>query len=233
MVRKIEDTCQLEICCFDLESVRLAEEEGIASIEFCTDYLQGGLWPGVDLIQASRTLYSGEMRVMIRPRPGDFIYSEQEITVMRDQVGQAMSLGVDGITFGCLTPDGRLAAEHLQCLMEASLPSTTWTFHRALDLIRDVPTALEYLVTRGVHRVLTSGGRSRAVDALSELQQYREVVQDQMQIVAAGKVRPDQIPLFRKAGCASIHSAATERPDGRADVNLIRQLKQQWCNSDS
>ncbi len=230
MARKIEDTCQLEICCFDLESVCLAEQEGITAIELCTHYTEGGLWPGEQLIQKARKAFSGELRVMIRPRPGDFIYDDQEVKMMCTQVKQAMSLGVNGITFGCLTMDGEMAVDHLDRIQKASQPGTTWTFHRAIDLIHDVPSALESLANRGVHRVLTSGGQPRAVDALAVLQQYQNNVAAHLVIVAAGKVRSEQIPLFREAGVRSLHSAASNRLDGQADVNLIHQLNQQWCN---
>ncbi|MCF8238230.1 MAG: hypothetical protein K9I85_08755 [Saprospiraceae bacterium] len=230
MARKIEDTCQLEICCFDLESVCLAEQEGIAAIELCTHYTEGGLFPGERLIQEARQAFSGELRVMIRARPGDFIYSDQEVMTMCEQVQQALALGANGITFGCLNSDREIAWEHIERIQDVSEAGITWTFHRAIDLIRDVPSALQSLTHSGVHRVLTSGGRPRAVDAMEVLQQYQDIVNAHMSIVAAGHVRPDQIPSFRAAGLTSIHSAASNRPDGRADAHLLHQLNQQWCN---
>lgn len=228
MVRKIEDTCQLEICCFDLQSIHLAEEAGIQQVELCVDYGRGGLWPGEDLLMAARTAFSGQLSVMIRPRPGDFIYSDEEIGVMLNQVRQAETLGADGCTFGALTSGKEVDRAVVNQIMSQASSSLIWTFHRGIDLTPDIEQNLIWLAELGIHRVLTSGGQGRAIDHIDRLGELTRQQQGQLDIVAAGSIRSEHLDLLRNAGIKCLHSAASKRPDGVADREEIARLKRDW-----
>lgn len=230
MVRKIEDTCQLEICCFDLQSILFAEQAGIQQVELCIDYGQGGLWPGEDLVKEARKVYSGQLSVMIRPRPGSFTYSQDEVKVMQGQIRMAMDLGADGCTFGALTADRELDHSVLGQLMEHAA-TCTWTFHRSIDLTRDVEQSLDGIATLGIHRVLTSGGPGRAIDYKERLGNLTRRMRGQLEIVAAGSIRVDHLEALRAEGIECLHSAASMRQDGQADPAEINRLKISWCRS--
>lgn len=229
MDRKIEDTCQLEICCFDLQSILFAEEAGIRQVELCLDYAHGGLWPGDDLLSAARNAYSGQLSVMIRPGPGQFVYSMAEIDLMRHQVLRAEALGADGCTIGALTSGGDIDLEGLDQLMRQSSAHLIWTCHRCIDLTGNMEENLASLADLGFHRVLTSGGPGRAIDHLDQLGELTRLMQHRLDVVAAGSIRSHQIDRIRAAGIRSIHSAASQRPDGQADRDEVNTLKWSWC----
>ena len=224
MVRKIEDTCQLEICCFDLESVLLAEAEGITAIELCTHYEEGGLWPGVQLIQDARKVFSGELRVMIRPRPGDFIYSDVELERCCQQITEAREARADGITFGCLTNENMFDRTQVEKIIGHASAGLAITFHRAFDQVDDPLSLLKDLAKCGVVRVLSSGGKGAARDNLEQLSAFQKSVEADIAIVAAGSVRPSDILQMRAVGIHHFHSSASMRSDGRADPLIVQQL---------
>ncbi|MBK7344067.1 MAG: hypothetical protein IPJ06_13845 [Saprospiraceae bacterium] len=224
MTRKIEDTCQLEICCFDLESVHLAEKAGVPSIELCTDYTLDGLWPGKSMVREARMQFSGVLRVMIRPRPGNFIYSPEELQDMLNQIEESVLAGADGITFGCLSTTGLLATDQIEQIIQYAGEEIKPTFHRAFDLLDSPISALQDLASMGVQRVLTSGGSGKAIDNLGHFIKLLGQETGGLSVVAAGSVRPEHIQQMLAAGIRHVHSSASIRPDGRADLDCIHAL---------
>jgi copper homeostasis protein len=219
---KIEDTCKLEVCCFDLDSVRLAEDLGVPCIEFCTDYGEDGLWPGEDLIREARSLYSGCLHVMVRPRPGDFLYDDDDWEEMARQINVALDLDVDGLTFGAVGAEGRFPIRDLIDLCEMVPEDKILTFHRAFDQLEDPGKALGPMGRMGFRRVLSSGGGARAAEQGQQLKLYRQWAGSRLEVVAAGGVRPADVPLLRSFGIRSFHSSASMTTDGRADQEILR-----------
>lgn len=224
MTRKIEDTCQLEICCFDLESVEFAQNAGVTGIELCVDYQRDGLWPGKNMIREARAVFSGVLSVMIRPRPGDFCYSNKELSTLLIQIEEARMSGANGITFGCLTEIGGVAWDQVDQIIQQAGSEMTLTFHRAIDHVIDPGEAIHVLSERGVHRVLSSGGQGHARDHVRQLEIYQQIAGPTLSIVAAGSVRPEDIAKMRFRGISSVHSSASIQSDGRADPMLIAEL---------
>lgn len=224
MACKIEDTCKLELCCFDLESVALAEEIGVPAIELCVDYQEGGLWPGQEMIREARSMYSGCLHVMIRPRPGDFDYNEVEREAMSIQMDLALEAGADGLTFGMVGTDGSFPIRELIGLCERVPEDKILTFHRAFDLLDNPGKALGPMGRMGFRRVLSSGGADRAVDQTGQLKLYRQWAGSRITIVAAGGVRPDDIPALESVGIRAFHSAASISANGTADRSVIEGL---------
>lgn len=223
MYRKIEDRRQLEICCFDLESVALAAHYGVPRIELCIHYREGGLWPGGKLIQEARAIFPGILSVMIRPRPGEFHYTRKEWDIMSNQAREALALGADGLTFGAmddrkLLPD-RDISDFLRLFEEGVI-----TFHRAFDELSNTGRSLEMLRNLGVHRILTSGGGARAVEHALQLGSMQRRLGEALDVVAAGSVRAPDIPILKAAGVRAFHSAASDTEDGRVNPLLLEAL---------
>ncbi len=169
---------------------------------------------------------------MIRPRPGDFCYSEHELLILLNQIAEARKSGANAITFGCLTNEVGVAWDQVDQIIQHAGSDITLTFHRAIDQVIDQGMAIKLLADRGVHRVLTSGGPGLARDHVEELAAYQQIAGPTLSIVAAGSVRPGDIAKMRSRGISSFHSSASLRADGQADSVLIGKLIRA-CEKDS
>ncbi|MCF0159854.1 MAG: copper homeostasis protein CutC [Bacteroidaceae bacterium] len=148
----------LEICAGTWQSAVAAAEGGAQRIELCSALADGGLTPSVGLIRQAVTLKDClNVHVLIRPRSGDFVYTEQETEIMADDIRTAVECGVDGVVIGALTPDGDVDVEVCRRLVEAARGVKNITFHRAFDMCRNPESALEQVIALGCNRLLTSG----------------------------------------------------------------------------
>jgi copper homeostasis protein len=154
-----------EVCVESLESAIAAERGGADRVELCSDLLEGGLTPSYGLLKAARQALAIRIMTMIRPRGGDFCYSEAELHVMREDLAMAKDLGADGIVFGMLNPEGTIDREATRALLQLARPLPV-TFHRAFDMTRDPFEALDTLIDLGVDRVLTSGQEPTVLEGL-------------------------------------------------------------------
>jgi len=146
----------IEACVDSVPSALAAEAGGAGRVELCDNMIEGGTTPSAGTIAAAKARLRIPVFVMIRPRGGDFLYSEVEYDVMRRDVAHARALGADGVVLGLLDRDGAVDVERTASLVEAARPLPV-TFHRAFDVARDPDQALDALVGLGVERVLTSG----------------------------------------------------------------------------
>lgn len=148
----------IEICVDSLASVQACAEGGADRIELCAGLVEGGTTPSAGFLKEARRLFPGRIMMMIRPRGGDFLYSPGEVDVMRHDIREARDGGADGVVFGCLTPEGEID-ERITARLVQEAAGMDVTFHRAFDVSRDLAASLERLITLGIPRVLTSGGR--------------------------------------------------------------------------
>jgi copper homeostasis protein len=148
----------LEICIDGVASARAAARGGADRIELCANLPEGGTTPSAGMIRAVRSVFTGGLMVMIRPRGYDFLYSEDEMRTMLHDIQVARDLGADGIVIGCLARDGRVDVRSCERLLSAA-DSLDVTFHRAFDMTRHLSEALEDIIALGIKRILTSGGR--------------------------------------------------------------------------
>lgn len=163
----------IEICLEDAESVIAAEKGGADRVELCSDLFEGGLTPTIGTVRTVLKHTHIPVNCMIRPRGGDFCYSDVEFEVMKEDVRAFKAEGVNGIVFGILTPDGDIDVERSREIIELARPLSV-TFHRAFDMTRDAFSSLETLISLGVDRVLTSGQEAtvpEGADLLAELVQ--------------------------------------------------------------
>ena len=153
---------QFEICTNSVESCLAAQEGGADRVELCAGIPEGGTTPSYGEIAIAReVLTHTRLHVIIRPRGGDFLYSDIEIRTMLKDIEMARKLGADGVVFGCLTAEGEVDLPVMQKLMEAA-QGLSVTFHRAFDVCRNPQRALEQIIKLGCNRILTSGQQPTA-----------------------------------------------------------------------
>lgn len=205
----------VEICVQDPAGAQVALDGGATRIELCSALALGGLTPSVASIAAARALTDrvGWLNVLIRPRPGGYVYSPAEVDLTCADIAAAVERGADGVVVGSLTPDGRVEASHVRAFVDAAQGRAV-TFHRAFDVVADRRAALETLAGLGVDRVLTSCGERHAVDAVDELASLARIACGRVQIMAGGGVRPPDIPSLIAAGCDAVHLSARAPADG-------------------
>ena len=146
----------IEICLDSVESVIAAEKGGADRVELCSDLFEGGLTPSFGTVKIAKELTKIAINAMIPHRGGDFCYSDTEFKTMKEDVKVFKELGVNGIVFGILTPDGDIDMERSREIIDLARPLSV-TFHRAFDMTRDAFKSLDDLINLKVDRVLTSG----------------------------------------------------------------------------
>ena len=201
---------KFEICANSVASCIAAQDGGADRVELCAGIPEGGTTPSVGMIRCARESISIGLNVIIRPRGGDFLYSESEIREMVYDIKAAKGLGVDGLVFGCLCPDGSVDMENMRLLMEAA-GDTPVTFHRAFDHTSDPLKALEDIIKLGCARILTSGCRPTAAEGAPLLAQLVEKAGDRIIIMPGCGVNESNIAeTARLSGAREFHFSARE-----------------------
>lgn len=204
---------ELEICCGDIGSVHAAAEGGARRIELCGGLSEGGLTPSVALIKEAVRTGIQLVNVLIRPRPGDFLYSVSEARVMEDDVAAAIEAGAGGVVIGALTPDGdidmRLCSRLVKRARTLSDSPVNITFHRAFDLARDAGGALDDIISLGCDCLLTSGMAATAEAGMAVLASLVVRSAGRVRIMAGGGVSPGNAArILAETGVGVIHATA-------------------------
>ncbi|HEV7522274.1 MAG TPA: copper homeostasis protein CutC [Candidatus Angelobacter sp.] len=177
----------LEICIDSVESAVASERGGADRVELCAGLSEGGTTPSAGMIAAVRKKIAIGLQVMIRPRGGDFCYSADEFGIMQRDILIAKQLGANGVVFGILDTDGKVDKERIRQLIDMARPLKV-TCHRAFDMARDLEQAVEDLAEVGADRVLTSGGKKSAVDAMPTLKQLVQQAHGRISVMACGEL---------------------------------------------
>ena len=210
----------IELCVEGIDGFLAAQDAGADRVELCASLMEGGLTPSLATIRAAVKAAKIPVHVIIRPRGGDFLYSQTEFETMVEDVAALRGEGVSGVVIGCLTPDGRIDEARTKRLVEAARPMSV-TCHRAFDMTADAGEALEALIRCGVDRVLTSGQRDTALEGLAILKAANEQAAGRIVIMGCGALDADTIRAVRDgAGLAELHFAALKTvPSGMAFRN--------------
>jgi copper homeostasis protein len=158
----------LEVSVEGVDGLIVSQENGADRVELCASVLEGGITPSIGIVRQALRRARIPMFVIVRPRGGDFLYSEDEYEGMRQDIIACQQLGVPGVVTGCLTPDAQVDEQRTAELLQLARPMG-FTFHRAFDMVRDQDEALEVLIRLGVDRVLTSGQRATALEGAGNL----------------------------------------------------------------
>ena len=209
----------VEIACGNLESVISAHNAGADRIELCVALEVGGLTPSFGLIKKAISIFKKDVFVLIRPREGDFVYSNEELELMLDDIHLVKEMGVGGIVSGALLSNNKIDIEKTQLLLDASghLP---FTFHRAFDLIPDPISGMISLEELGVKRILTSGQKENALagkELLKTLNERANVIS----ILAGAGINPvNVVEIATYTGVNEVHLSAKHKKGSSASVSM-------------
>lgn len=185
-----------------------AEAEGVHRIELCGPLKDGGTTPSAGLIARCTDRLLTSLHVLVRPRVGDFVYSDDEVEIMKKDIAVAKELGVDGVVVGVLTADREVDAARLAELIAVASPMRVG-FHRAFDYLADQDDALELLVSLQVDHVLTSGGKPTALEGAARLKSLVERAGDRIAIIAGGAINASNArDLVAATGVRFVHGRA-------------------------
>jgi copper homeostasis protein len=197
----------VEICIDSVESAIAAERGGAGRVELCADLLEGGITPGAGLIASVRRRIALDLFVMIRPRGGDFCYTEYEYDVMCEEIGHARRLGADGVVLGLLDEAGCVDGQRTRQLVDLAKPMPV-TFHRAIDMTPNLFAALEDVIATGASRILTSGGAPNATRGMDQIARMVEASAGRIAIMPGGGVSPETAgPIAEATGATEFHSS--------------------------
>ncbi len=213
----------VEVCVEGLANALAAGEGGADRVELCENLGIGGVTPGAGAVAVASERLAIPVHVLIRPRGGDFVYSDDELLAMKRDVQAAKGLGASGVVFGFLTVEGQVDLERTAWLAELTRPMSV-TFHKAFDLANDRSEALEGLIGLGVDRVLTSGGAPTAKEGLAELAALTGRAAGRVVIMAGGSIARSQVRPIVGAGVREIHLGSAACSGGIVRPELVREL---------
>jgi copper homeostasis protein len=203
----------LEICASNYQSAINAQTAGAHRIELCTELAVGGLTPSYGLLLQVLKKLTIPVFILIRPRSGNFTYSEAEFEIMKHDIQLCKDLGCSvpiaiGIVSGVLNGDNTIDIERTKQLIELSRP-LPFTFHRAFDWTPEPFGALEQLIDLGAERVLTSGQETSAEKGIELLKQLKDKAKNRITILPGGGINPQNAKVFRDFGFSELHASAT------------------------
>ncbi|MDO8951822.1 MAG: copper homeostasis protein CutC [Draconibacterium sp.] len=195
-----------EACVETFEEAVLAEKLGANRIELCSDLANDGLTPSFELMQKAYSTLKIPVMMMIRPRPGNFVYSEDEIDQMKSEIDLAKKAGAFGVVFGLLTSDNKIDEKNTKILAEYAEPLPV-TFHKAIDEMENPVEGVSVLKgISGIKRILTSGGKPTAMEGLETIRKMIEVAGEQITILVAGKVLDSNVKEIQElTGAKELH----------------------------
>jgi len=220
----------LEVPVETIDEARAAVDAGADRLELCASLAVGGLTPSEETIsQVVEWTATVPFVVMIRPRPGDFVYSAGEVDAMKRSIEMASIFGAEGVVFGALRRDGAVDLTLCRRLAEGCF-TPDCVFHRAFDQVPDSTAALDQLIELEFTRILTSGGAASAADVtgIARIARLIDRAAGRIDILPGGGIRPANVAsIIKGTSCTSIHSSCRVPTAGgsRLDPSLVAELR--------
>lgn len=216
---------QLEIACFNLDSAVIAQENGADRIELCAEMEVGGTTPSFEITKQARQLITIDLNVMIRPRGGNFMYSDAEFQQMKNEIVQFKEIGVNGFVFGILTKNNSVNTTQNTELVNLAKPIPC-TFHRAFDEVPDAFQSLEDVIDCGFQTILTSGQKPNVMEGASRLSELVSRANNLITIMPGGGLRSSNLEFIQeKTNATFYHSSAITDGSETANPEEVKELK--------
>jgi copper homeostasis protein len=217
---------RLEICCFDEKSVELASKNGIKQIEFCENRELGGISPSTENMLRIIPKYDLKIHIMVRPRGGDFCYSEEEFEWMKHFIETWKNSQFAGFVFGILTPQNTIDTIRNKQLIDLAYPIPC-TLHKAIDETIDFEKAVQDAISLNFKSILTSGGESSALEGFETLVKITEKYGKKIEFKIAGGIRSNNCSVFvdNPTQFQVIHSASIINEGASIDEIELKSLK--------
>jgi copper homeostasis protein len=199
---------KLEICANSLQSAINAQKAGAHRVELCENLEQGGTTPSYGFLAQARKLLNIKINILVRPRSGDFLYTDIEYQIIQDDIRMAKQLGADGVVCGILLPNGDVDIARTKALVELAKPMS-FTFHRAYDFTNDPFKALEDIISAGADCLLTSGQQPTAIQGVHLIWELVKVAKGRIAVMPGSGVNADNIEYLLETGATEFHMSAT------------------------
>jgi len=199
----------LEICANSYQSAINAQKAGADRIELCSELSIGGITPSYGVLKKVAEKIHIPVHVLIRPRSGDFCYTNDEFEQMKENIKLCKELGLNGIVSGVLKPDNSIDIERTKELIALSKP-LSFTFHRAFDGVKNPIKSLQQLIALKVDRILTSGLKENAKNGIELLKELKEIAKDTLIILPGSGINSKNVQVFIKACFTEIHTSASK-----------------------
>ena len=213
---------KLELIAFSIQSCMDAQEAGAHRVELCDNASEGGTTPSYGFIKAARNILTIDLYPMIRPRGGDFLYSDEEFDMMKSDINVCKVFGCNGVVFGILNADGSIDKKRCKELVEFAKPMKV-TFHRAFDRTINLEQALEDVIETGCERILTSGGVPNAMDGAETIARLVKQAAGRIVIMPGSGVNAGNIQLLKeKTGAVEFHSSVRKLYESKMEYKSER-----------
>lgn len=218
-------TNKLEIACFNLQSALIAQKNGADRVELCDGIAVGGTTPDLEIVEEVRRLISIDLNVMIRPRGGNFVYTNEEFEQMKSEILAFKKLNVDGFVFGILNENNSVNLVRNSELVTLAFPNSC-TFHRAFDEVSDYEQSLEDIINCGFQTILTSGQKPNVVDGIEQLSELVSKADNRITIMPGGGLRSTNVHIIQqKTNAKFYHSSAINDGSEIANSQEVFNLK--------
>lgn len=214
----------LEVACFEYDAAIAAANTGAHRIEFATNYIVGGITPSLSTLKQVLNKVNIPVQVLIRCKPGNFVYSTPELLQMEADIKAAVDMGASGLVFGCLHPNNEIDLEANQQLLAAA-QGVPCTFHRAFDPLPNYSVGLNQIIAMGFHALLTAGSSTNAWEGRDTLAQLLVQAEQKIDLICGGGIRSNNLPQLLQTTQASwFHSACITNQAQVLDIAELSRM---------